>query len=69
MKQFELWLDESGKFADSESQREETYSFLGGVLVEKAAIKNFNFSSILNDDSLNHAMNMTPNQKKQYVIP
>ena len=69
MKQFELWLDESGKFADSESQREEIYSFLGGVLVEKAAIKNFNFSSILNDDSLNHAMNMTPNQKKQYVIP
>mgnify|MGYP003085384186 CR=1 FL=1 len=39
------------------------------MLVEKAAIKNFNFSSILNDDSLNHAMNMTLNQKKQYVIP
>lgn len=69
MKQFELWLDESGKFADSESQKEEIYSFLGGVLVEKAALKKLNLSTFLYDSSLNHAMNMSPDKKKQYVIP
>ncbi|TWS95560.1 hypothetical protein [Streptococcus sp. sy018] len=68
MKQFELWLDESGKF-DETSNSKELYSFVGGVLVDKEQIKHIDFSLLLNNSQYNHAMTLSPKQKKQYVFP
>ena len=49
MKQFELWLDESGDFK-TESELNKNPSLVGGVLVEKGALSEKDIRGILNKD-------------------
>lgn len=68
MKRFEVWLDESGAFFDN-SSTDELYSFLGGVLIEGEKVVTIQWSKLLTEQVLNHAMEMTNRQKKAYVLP
>lgn len=62
MKQFEVWLDESGRFDDT-PYVEDLYSFIGGVLIAKKDITKIPFSKLLKDKKLNHAMELSSKEK------
>lgn len=68
MKQFELWLDESGAFEES-TPTKELYSFVGGVLLEKGKVDIAMLDTILSNESFNHAMTLSMKQKRDYVLP
>lgn len=68
MKAFQLWLDESGSFED-DTIKGRVCSFVGGVLIEQEKASEVRFGQLLPDSTLNHAMEMTMKQKKEYVIP
>lgn len=69
MKRFELWLDESGKFNEKPGLQEELYSFIGGVLLASDDLSELHLDEFLTDKAANHAMNMSPTEKKAYVLP
>ena len=68
MKQFEVWLDESGRFDDT-PYVEDLYSFIGDVLIAKKDITKIPFSKLLKDKKLNHAMELSSKEKKSLVLP
>ncbi|MTB64578.1 hypothetical protein GGG87_06180 [Streptococcus sp. zg-86] len=68
MKQFQLWLDESGCF-DETSDSRDLYSFVGGVLVETEKSSQIDLKTFLSSKEYNHAMTLDMKAKKEYVIP
>ncbi len=69
-KEYELWLDESGQFVNEKDLKTKNRnpSLVGGFLVEKSMVDKIPYETII-DTSRNHAMNLTNNDKKEYVLP
>lgn len=70
IKNFELWLDESGKFTgDSHIKNRKIFnaSLVGGILIEKDQADRIDFNELLGEG--NHACELTPELKREYVVP
>lgn len=69
-KKFELWLDESGEFFRERDLKKDNKlpSLIGGFLVpaEEAALV---LASVPIDDTRNHAMHLSNQDKQEYVLP
>ena len=69
-KVYELWLDESGQFVNEKElkNRNQKPSLVGGLLVEKAIAETIPYDELI-DSQRNHAMHLSNNDKKEYVLP
>lgn len=69
-KQYELWLDESGRFAGEKLLKQRGYkpSLIGGLLLEKEAAGRVAFDELV-DENRNHAMELTNLDKREYILP
>ena len=69
-KQYELWLDESGTFEDEKKAKltNRKPSLIGGFLLEKKIAETIDFDGLI-DASRNHAMDLTNEDKKEYILP
>lgn len=69
-KQFELWLDESGKFENESQLRQLNFkpSLIGGILLEKEDAEKIVFGELI-DEKRNHAMFLSDDDKREYVLP
>lgn len=69
-KEYELWLDESGQFVNENElkAKKRKPSLVGGFLVEKEMAEQIPYEELI-DNSRNHAMNLTKEDKRDYVLP
>ena len=69
-KVYELWLDESGQFVNERElkSRNQKPSLVGGFLVEKDVADEIPYDGLI-DSQKNHAMHLTNEEKKEYVLP
>lgn len=69
-KEYELWLDESGQFVKENELKAKNRkpSLVGGFLVEKEVAEQIPYEELI-DSSRNHAMNLTSEDKQNYVLP
>ena len=68
--EYELWLDESGNFTDEAIKQKQQLksSLVGGILVDKQNADRI-AQAVLIDPQRNHAMEMNPADKVDYVLP
>ena len=75
MKEYELWIDESGNFEQENEQDTSRFpSLVGGVLLEKNTFSDKEITALVNGDALDskeppHAMNMDKHEKEKVVLP
>lgn len=69
-KSYELWIDESGAFTNEKELRSKNMrpSLVGGLLIERELVERIPFEEII-DSERNHAMNLTNEDKSNYVLP
>lgn len=74
MKEFELWLDESGDFMpQSQTDMRHSPSLVGGILSRKGSIQQADLSAIVSQGIIDpydaHGMNFTNALKRQIILP
>ena len=69
-KEYELWLDESGKFINESELKTNNKkpSLVGGFLLDRNVANTIPYATLI-DNTRNHAMNLIPADKENYVLP
>ena len=73
MREYELWLDESGDFEpDSQTHKKRYPSMVGGVLIEKGRLSDDEIRRLANPvpgDRNPHAVDMGANEIQSVILP
>lgn len=69
-KNYDLWLDESGRFEQENKLKQRGYhpSLIGGILLDSRIASQIDFSNLI-DETRTHAMDLNASDKTGYILP